>query len=692
MRAGRKKTLEAAPAQPGLLALQVVILSAALFLSPLVAGRLTPIPTLSVQALVLVTALIWIVRAARAGSLDLPGGRIVLFSGIFFALLVLSAFDSVSLHASLRELVNIACYLLVFLITAGLSCSRRVLYGVLASLAISAALVGALGFNEYALGTSAGQRVFSTFFNPDFLAGFMALMLPIVLAWYLSRTPPAISVIAGLLLLLVLANILMSGSRFGAVASVSGVAVFMALALLSRSFGKAQLIRMSVLVLPILVVCLFLGKPLAGRVSSVKAESHSGGFRIYTWKGTARMCEAHPVNGTGIGTFEVAYPKYAIVGYTKLAHNSYLQLAAEAGPLAAAGLLGLLGLFTLPAAASLLRRRVAWNRDEPSNACEYPWMPQSGLMVSGLLAGAAASMARNLVDSDWYVTAIGISFWAILGATVALGRPAPPGNVKLSRAYSGVGIALLALALLGILAMLGGELYLARGDRRLAARDVEGTEASYANAAGLDPFNPEPHRRLRRLYLLLADVSGDLSYAEQAEREIRKAIRLEPTDPKNYYQLARVCERYPRNEDAIRAFQAAIERAPNALEPLLALARRYEAAGREKDALWVWKRMVALEDSPYGRIRATPEFAEPRYIFAHEALGREFEQRGDRKSACREYTKALEEIERYQESMKAVGAVLGAVGRRDSRMEQQVEELRTDLTRRLKALEAAPIH
>ena len=689
MRASKNRRSEPRPAQPGLFTLQAVLLSAAVFLSPLVAGKLTPIPTLSVQALVLVTALIWVIRAARDGSCNLPGGRIILFSGIFFALLVLSALDSVGLHASLRELVNAACYLLVFLMVAGLSRNRRAVYGVLASLAVSATLVGILGFNEYALGTSAGQRVFSTFFNPDFLAGFTALMLPIVLAWYLSRTPPAISVIAGLSLLLVLANILMSGSRFGAVASIGGVVVFVALALLSRSFGKAQLLRASLLILPVLLVHLALGRPLAGRVSSVKAESHSGGFRIYTWKGTARMCEAHPVNGTGIGTFEVAYPKYAIVGFTRLAHNSYLQLAAEAGPLAAAALVVLLGSSALPAAVLLVRRRTGAGMGDSSG---YQWTPEDRLMVSGLLGGAAASMARNLVDSDWYVAAIGISFWAILGATVALGRPAPPGSIRLSRIYSGVGIALLALAVSGVFVMLGGELYLARGDSRLAARDARGAEVSYANAAGLDPFNPESHRRLRRLYLLLADASGDLSYAEQAEAEVRKAIRLEPTDPKNYYQLARVYERYPRNEDAIRAFQAAIERAPNALEPLLALARRYEEAGRVRDALRVWRRMIVLENSPYGRIRATPEFAEPEYVFAHEALGRDYERRGDVKSAREEYRAARERIERYQESMKAVGAILEAVGRRDSDMEQQVEGLRADLIRRLKALEAAPIH
>jgi len=682
------------PPRPGFFSLQMVLLAFVVFLSPLVAGRLTSIPILSMQALALVSVLIWVIGASRGGSLDLPGRSVVLSAGVFFGLLVLSALDSVSLHASLRELANTACYVMVFLMIAGMGRARRALYSMLGSLAVAATLVAILGFNEYVLGESARQRIFSTFFNPDFLAGFMALMLPVVLAWYLSRTALAISVVGGLSVLLILANILMSGSRFGAVASAGGVAAFMLLALLSRDFKKPQLLRASLLILPILVAGLALGKPLASRVASVKAESHSAGFRIYTWKGTARMCEAHLVNGTGIGTFEVAYPKYAIVGFTKLAHNSYLQLAAEAGPLSAASLVVLLGLSALPVAGSLIRRRIAGQPDDSEAALShgYAWMPQRNLMVSGLLAGAAASMARNLVDSDWYVTAIGISFWAVLGAAVALGHPAPSSDFRLARGYRGVGIVLLGLALVGVLAMLGGELCFGQGDRRLKSQDTKGAEVSYKRATSLDPLNARYHRRLCQLYLALASGSGDSSYGQQAEREIRTAIRLEPTDAKNYYHLARVYDYHPRAEDAIRAFQAAIQRDPNALELLLALARRYEEDGRAKDALGVWKRMVALENSPYGRIRATPEFAEPEYVFAHEGLGRSFEQQGDVQSARKEYIKALERVARYQESMKAVGAILEAVGRRDSEMEEQVEELRSDLIQRLKALEAAPVH
>jgi hypothetical protein len=40
---------------------------------------------------------------------------------------------------------------------------------------------------------------------------------------------------------------------------------------------------------------------------------------------------ANPILGVGAGAFEWRYPRYASVGYTRAAHSTYLELAAEAG-------------------------------------------------------------------------------------------------------------------------------------------------------------------------------------------------------------------------------------------------------------------------------------------------------------------------------------------------------------------------
>ncbi|MHB0913498.1 MAG: O-antigen ligase family protein, partial [Armatimonadota bacterium] len=495
--------------------LHLALLYAAVFAAPLAAGRMNPVASLAMEVLVLAAALV------RLGDFRPPRGLSILV-GVYFALLAASAVDSVYLGATMKELANTGAYLLVFLLAASLSGQRRAVYGLLCALGLSATIVGALAVREYMAAGDPTWRVFGSFFNPDYLAGFAALTLPVLLAWHLSPTSTSIRFISALGALFVLAALLASGSRFGVVAAAGGLLVFILLAAGSRTLGRRQALALSLLVIPAVLVFLFFGKPVANRLSAstVQAESHSGSFRIYTWRGALRMAEAHPVNGTGLGTFEAAYPKYAIVGYTKLAHNSYLQVAAEAGFPALAALLALLGASSLPVASSLLRKKI---NPDPESAAEFAWTPEPRLLACGLLGGVAASIARNLVDSDWYVTAVGISFWAVLGAAVAL---VPYRSLNIPRAGAKTA---LSLALILVLVTLAGEAQFAVGE--------------YETASRLDPLNAEPHRRMGMERMMTGDPSG-------AESEFRKAIRLSPTSGRNHYILARLCESEGRYKEA----------------------------------------------------------------------------------------------------------------------------------------------
>jgi O-antigen ligase len=675
MKAKIRKAAESADACRGFPLAQTLVIGVVLFAAPLIAGGMTSVASLAVQSLVFTAALLWVVGGWRGGRLDLPPRAMLYAAGAFFALLGLSAVDSVSLHATLRELLNVGSYLLVFLMIAGLRKQMQAVYVLLAAMVVSAGIVGALGIREYALAGDPGWRAFSTFFNPDFLAGFAALMLPISLSWFLSKTSPAAALVAATFFLLVMGALLLSGSRFGLVAAAGGIAVFGLLALLSRSVRRPQWIRLALLVLPVILVAVACRGPLSGRIDSAKAESHSGAFRLYTWQGTARMAASHPLNGTGLGTFEVAYPRYAVVGYTKLAHNSYLQIAAEAGPVSAVALVVLLLVSGLPVAAGLVRGRI---RDDSSNAGSS-WTPDRRLLLCGLLGGAAASMARNLIDGDWYITAIGIGFWAVLGAAVALSDS----TYAISKRVGVLCVGVLGAALVCTLAMLFGALVAWNVDGLAESDPLQATEC-YRSAARFDPLDPEYHRRLGGLYMAVGGQIGDSSYLDRAEDELLKAISLESTAAKNYYQLALVYECYPRWKSAVRALEAALERDPNSPQLLLALARQYEQAGRDHDALMIYRRMAKVEDSPYERVRAVPELVEPSYVFARYALAMDLERAGRKAAAHEEYQRALKRVLRYQASQKKVGALLDASGRRDFEMEEQVEKMRLRLEQLVK--------
>ncbi len=70
------------------------------------------------------------------------------------------------------------------------------------------------------------------------------------------------------------------------------------------------------------------------QTASVDEPNHLSGSRFMIWKSTIEMFVAHPLTGTGIGTFFIYYPEYRnplddSAGY--MAHNDLLQFAAEMG-------------------------------------------------------------------------------------------------------------------------------------------------------------------------------------------------------------------------------------------------------------------------------------------------------------------------------------------------------------------------
>jgi tetratricopeptide (TPR) repeat protein len=392
------------------------------------------------------------------------------------------------------------------------------------------------------------------------------------------------------------------------------------------------------------------------------------------------MSAAHPFFGTGIGTFETAYPRHALVGYTALAHNSYLQLAAEAGIPAALILILLAAGAWVPACASAAKG-IRSDDTADSNAGEFAWIPDRNLMLCGIVAGTTASLMRNAVDSDWYITGVGLSFWALLGAGVALTVNAR-GDIftvgKRARvAASGViGVMLLAsLLMLGAASKLGSVEYaLENGDDYTAVETIK-------QSITLNPLNPEPHRLLGKIYAVTE--SGGGGHESSAVREMKKAVQLEPYNAKSYYQLAKIYEGEARPRDAVRAYEMGLRLEPHSPQMLLALALAYESAGMNPEALGIWRRLAAQEETPYEKVKAIPELVAPEYIFAQAALGREAERLGDRESARFHYRKALSRIEQYEASMQGMGKAWGERSASAKDTYALVESLKQEISSRL---------
>jgi len=208
---------------------------------------------------------------------------------------------------------------------------------------------------------------------------------------------------AGALLVCLMA-MFMTGSRAGVglslLAMIISVTVFLRRDLPARS---GILISLGSGV----VVALGLLQLLGGQVSSrFDSQGLVDEGRIEAWKSTLRIIADNPWFGTGMGTFQWAFPPYrspniSIRGIWDAAHSTPLELASEVGiPLAAVVALAWVAMFAILAKGIFERRRDA-------------------VIPLAAAATACLSLLHSCLDFTLQVPGYSIPFFALFGAGLA---------------------------------------------------------------------------------------------------------------------------------------------------------------------------------------------------------------------------------------------------------------------------------
>jgi hypothetical protein len=228
----------------------------------------------------------------------LPVGRFVLPFALIILWMGLSAAVMQSGWAGMHRVVQ---WLLGLLCVVNLAAvARRGATGwlVVAPMIASASLLGLRGCAEYlanALGGVPNWRIFASFFNPNLLAGYLAMSAPLTLGALLmlgrELPEPRRRVYTALLavgLWLQLSALALTASRLGMLAFVGAAAVFLGLAGAWRLLGRDFVMRL-VVVGVLLLGVFWLSTPATQRLTPQAAtqDVHSGAFRIETWKGAA---------------------------------------------------------------------------------------------------------------------------------------------------------------------------------------------------------------------------------------------------------------------------------------------------------------------------------------------------------------------------------------------------------------------
>ena len=254
--------------------------------------------------------------------------------------------------------------------------------------------------------------------------------------------------------------------------------------------------------------------------------------RIELWHLAWRDAVAHPVLGSGAGTYEQYYDQHrSTTAVVRDAHNLYLQTLAELGPVG----LGLLVIaLALPLVAAVRARR-------------HPFVPVAAAAYLAVVIHAAG-------DWDWQMPALMLAALLCAVAVLAAARQEDgatgvvPGGMR--GAALAVTVCVSAFALLGLL----GNRDLASSSDALATHLYGDAAAAARSASRWAPWSSQPkaalgdaqylagnHRAARVSYLAAvakdrhnAVLWFDLAVASTGKartRAAREALRLDPLYP-----------------------------------------------------------------------------------------------------------------------------------------------------------------
>jgi O-antigen ligase len=330
---------------------------------------------------------------------------------LFMATAVLAAVFSLMRVESMKTLPLYAAYFMVFYSSALLFKDRIILKTALLFQIISALILSAYGIYQYFFVKvptaiawvdvkqfpELATRVYGTLENPNVLAEYLVLVIPVVLGllWAARRFGQKIfyTVILGFLILC----LVLTFSRGG----------WLGLALAVIVFAALKEPRLLILLMALALISpLFMPSVVANRVASIGSlEDSSNAFRVTIWIAALRMMKDYWLTGVGLGlsAFARVYRDYMIAGTPALhAHNLYLEMGIEVG---IAGLLAFLWMIAAGLSRALYSIRAKI---------------RSSFILAGVLGALGGHLLHGLFDYVWFSPRIVMAFWLVFGMMSAL--------------------------------------------------------------------------------------------------------------------------------------------------------------------------------------------------------------------------------------------------------------------------------
>jgi O-antigen ligase/Flp pilus assembly protein TadD len=596
-----------------------------------------------VQIAALILMLSYVVELAWLKKLSIRWSR----SSSAFALFLLWALVSLgygpSFHAGMRELIRWGCYGVIFFSAINdfrpEALKKFIVPAVLIPTSISSLFAIAQYFDwDPSLLRGGTVKIYTTIGNPNHLASYLAIALPLAcFGWLFAPPRRGRSILLLSTFTIGTAALLLSGSRGGWVALLGGIAI--STAVLRWPVPRLRALVLG-LILVILITFLALPSPLnrydTGALRKISEftiptgdDSPSpaqGGvaWRIMVWNVGWRMVKERPLGGWGFGSFNVLYLDrladfFSSPGHKRYAplaeqgidyvHNDYLQTWIELGMVG----LGLLAWFL----ASLI---AGGFKSVKRMTGEERW-------ISGaLLAGCTASLVEGLVSFPFYLWSTAAAFFVFAGIIASVGSREKTISLErppLARLVWLLPIAAVIFSLICIRNILGTFISEVRisngvplyygGNRAMAFNEFKRAiqwqphngQARYFFALCLpDKGRDEDVRRelimasrtfpRQALYVQLGRTLGRLGDRETATRILDKAILMLPRNPNAWLEKGNLLYESGAVEEAYACFQKSASIKPDYFVAVKNMAVSLHALGRSDEALKAYERALEL--------------------------------------------------------------------------------------------------
>ncbi|MEW6516355.1 MAG: O-antigen ligase family protein [candidate division FCPU426 bacterium] len=551
-------------------------------------------------------------------------------------------------YEDFEGILTIFNYLLLWLLALRLLRRFSEIRKYLAVIVVAGLLAGGYGvaqnfgidFIQWNPATYSVTRLFGTLGNPNFLAAYLLMTLPLAFIWFLLSERPSIKLAMILAVFVMLLAMMFTKSR-GAVYALVAEGVLLGVYLIWDAARPGSLWQRNKRWLILLVALggLSLALPnvrsnlavtLDRTLATLDLKHAQMTPRLYIWRSALQMIRDKPLLGSGLDTFQITFPKYRLAEYWRLewngtpekAHNFFLQIGATTGLLGLGAWVWLLVVYFTVLGKNLFRL-------EPERR---HWTLAVGLAQVGFLVQNQFSFT---------VVAYGSLFWFLLALGPALGNAdeaapewkRPQERFTLAEVpgprwmlFLGACALFLVFGLLGVRAW-SSDVYFKRGMVFLARGYPEPSVAEMAKAVSLapqreiywvkygialeeaakraqdkvpllkravevhqhtiamNPLNGYDYNNVGRVYKYWGDFI-DPSKLSEAETACRQAAELDPYNVYFALDLASVYLSQKRWDEAERVVDRLIELFPDFAIPFsykgyLALVRNQQEAAYE---------------------------------------------------------------------------------------------------------------